>query len=260
MWSVRRRHLLLSAAALPAVMAGRVMAADLPVKALPAPAPAAFSWSGFYIGLNGGGAWGDNSTNCAYTPGIGTACEGIGFPNLKSAGGLFGAEVGANWQYQNLVVGAAADWSALDLHASSYFPSVDAGKSNQLGSRYDWLGTARGRIGYAAGQSLFYGTGGVAFAGVRDTYFNEINTSSSGYFSTTGVRTGWTAGAGWEYALARNWTVKLEYLHVDLGSTKLDISAAATDGNEVLGNPPGSAILHFNNSFDLVRAGVNFKW
>jgi len=259
MRSVRRR-LLLSAAALPALVAGPVMAADMPVKAPPAPAPAAFSWTGFYVGLNGGGAWANNSTNCAFTPGIGTPCEGIGFPSLKSSGGLFGAEAGANWQYQNLVVGAAVDWSALDLHGSSYFPSVDAGKSNQIGSRYDWLGTARGRLGYAAGQSLFYGTGGVAFGRVHDTYFNEINTSSSGYFSTVGTRTGWTAGAGWEYALAQNWTVKLEYLHVDLGNSKLDISAAATTANIQAGNPPGSAILRFNNAFDIVRAGVNFKW
>jgi outer membrane immunogenic protein len=241
-------------------MAGSAIAADLPLKAPPAPAPTAFNWTGYYVGLNAGAAWGDNSTSCAFTPGIGTACDGIGFPSLKSSGGLLGAEIGADWQYQNLVLGAAADWSALDLHGSSYFPSVDPGKANQTGSRYDWLGTARGRLGFAAGQSLFYGTAGFAFARVSDTYLNEINTPSAGYFTTSGIRTGWTAGAGWEYAFNRNWAVKLEYLHVGLGRSNLDISSAFTSGNFLLGTPPGSAVLHYNNAFDLVRAGVDFRW
>jgi outer membrane immunogenic protein len=245
------------------------MAADLPVKAPPAPAPAAIPvpiWTGFYVGLNAGYAWGQNSTTCTFVAGIDSPCEGVGFPDLKSRGGLFGAEVGANWQFQNWVLGAAVDWSALDLHASTIFPSVDVGKngtSDQLTSRYDWLGTARGRIGYAVGQSLFYGTGGLAIGRVKDTYSNEFNGSNAGYFATASNRTGWTAGAGWEYRITQNWGVKLEYLHVDLGSATLDISSAVTGtplSGVVSGNPPGTSVLHFNNAFDLVRAGVNFKW
>jgi outer membrane immunogenic protein len=236
------------------------MASDLPLKAPPAAATAGYNWTGLYVGLDAGAAWGNNSTNCAYIPGIGTACEGLGLPALKSAGGLFGGEVGANWQYQNWVVGAAADWSALDVHGSSIFPSVDAGKANQIASRYDWLGTARGRFGYAVGQSLFYGTGGLAVGRVKDSYFNDMNGAGSGFFSTADTRAGWTAGAGWEYAASQHWTFKVEYLHVDLGTTNLDISGAHTGGNFALGTAPGTAILHFNNALDLVRAGVNFKW
>jgi outer membrane immunogenic protein len=243
--------------ALPVLIASPAMAANLPVKAPPAPAPAAIPvpiWTGFYVGLNAGYAWGQNATSCTFVSGVFSPCGGIGFPDLKSHGGLFGAEIGANWQFQNWVVGAAVDWSALDLHADEFFPSVDKGKSDQIASRYDWLGTARGRIGYAVGQSLFYGTGGLAIGRVKDTYLNEINTSSAGYFATASNRTGWTAGAGWEYRLTQNWGVKLEYLHVDLGDTNLDISAARGVG------PPGSSVLHFSNAFDLIRAGVNYKW
>lgn len=221
---------------------------------------APYSWTGIHLGLNAGYAWGDNPTDCSYVPGIFTACQGIAFPELKSSGGLIGSEIGADWQYQSWVLGAAADFSLLDLQSSTAFSSVDPGKTDQLASRYDWLGTARGRVGYAVGQSLFYGTGGVAFARVSDTYLNEINTSSFGAFSTSGVRTGWTAGAGWEYALTANWAVKLEYLHVDLANTNLDISGAATSGNAQVGTPSGSSVLHFNNSFDVVRAGINYKW
>jgi outer membrane immunogenic protein len=113
------------------------------------------------------------------------------------------------------------------------------------------------------GQSLFYGTGGLAFGRVNDTFLNDINVAGSfGSFSATADRMGWTAGAGWEYALAPNWTVKVEYLHVDLGSTSLDISAANTNTVRMTGviPPPGSAVLHFNNSFDLVRVGVGYRW
>jgi outer membrane immunogenic protein len=271
------RNRFLYGVALPALIASPAMAADLPVKAPPAPAPATIPvpiWTGFYIGLNAGYAWGQNSTTCSFVPGIGSPCEGIGIPGLKSSGGLFGAEIGANWQFQNWVIGAAFDWSALDLHADTLFPSVDVGKNgavDRLASRYDWLGTARGRVGYAVGQSLFYGTGGLAFGRVKDLYGNEINggtvggidgvpvTSTVGYFTTASIRTGWTAGAGWEYRLTQNWGVKLEYLHVDLGSTNLDISGSLTGGNVTSANR-GSSVLHFNNAFDLVRAGVNFKW
>jgi outer membrane immunogenic protein len=254
---------LLRGAALPLLIATPAMAADLPVKAPPAPPPPAATlpnWTGVYVGLDAGYAWGKDDPSCAFVPGVGSPCQGIAFPDLKSQGGLFGAEIGANWQYQNWVLGVAADWSALDVHSSAAFPSVDAGKTDQLAGRYDWLGTARGRVGYAFGQSLLYGTGGFAAGQVKYAYNNEFNSTSAGYFTTTGTRDGWTAGAGWEYRITPNWGFKLEYLHVNLGSSTLDISASKTDGNLVLGNLPGTSVLHFNNSFDLVRAGVNYKW
>jgi outer membrane immunogenic protein len=244
-------------------LVGPAMAANMPLKAPVAPAPA-LSWTGFYIGADAGYAWGQNATSCTFIPGIGSPCEGLALPTLKSTGGLLGVEVGADWQYKNFVLGAAVDWSALDLHGSTYFPSVDSGKSDQLASRYDWLGTARGRAGYAVGQSLFYGTGGLAFGRVTDTYGNDvIGTSPSNpakTFTTDFNRTGWAAGAGWEYRLAHNWDLKVEYLHVDLGTTALDISASGTTGNTASGNPPGSSVLHFRHAFDLVRGGVNFRW
>jgi outer membrane immunogenic protein len=223
-----------------------------------AASPVPYTWTGIHFGLDAGYAWGNNSTTCDFVPGLNTACQGLAVPNLKSKGGAFGSEVGADWQYQNWVVGAAADFSLLNLHGNSYFSSVDAGKSDQIASRYDWLGTARGRVGYAVGQSLFYGTGGFAFAHVSDSYLNDLATGNSGAFSSSGVRTGWTVGGGWEYALNPNWSVKLEYLHVDLRNSNLDISGAVT--NLSAGAAPGSAIMHFNNSFDLGRVGVNYKW
>jgi len=129
---VKRRLL---GAALPVFIVSPAIAANLPVKAPPAPVPAPIAvptWTGFYVGVNAGYAWGQNATNCTFVPGIAGPCEGIGFPDLKSRGGPIGAEIGANWQFQNWVVGAAVDWSALDLHADEFFPSVDWGKAIRL--------------------------------------------------------------------------------------------------------------------------------
>jgi outer membrane immunogenic protein len=244
-------------------LSGLILSA--PVDAFAA-SPPPYTWTGVYFGLNAGYEWGDNPTSCSYPSGLGGACQGEAFPNLKTNGELFGSTFGADWQYHNWVLGAAADFSVLDLHGSAAFPSVDAGKNgtaDQIASRYDWLGTVRGRAGYAIGQSLIYGTGGFAFARVDDQYLNEMNGADAGAFSTSGVRTGWTVGGGVEYALTSNWSVKLEYLHVGLAGTNLDVSGALTAaiaGGGTAAPPPGSVILHFNNSFDLVRAGVNFRW
>src|SRR5581483_9206177 len=101
------------------------------------------------------------------------------------------------WQFKNWVVGAAADWSAMDVHGSAYFPAVDAGKSDQIASRYDWLGTARGRLGYAVDKSLFYGTGGLAVGRVKNTFQFDV-TGADNYIADAETRVGWTAGAGWE--------------------------------------------------------------
>lgn len=238
------------------------LALALPGAGAHAAEPLPYSWTGFYTGLNAGYAWGNNTPICSVVPGATSPCNGLAIPTENSQGGIFGIEVGANWQYQNWVVGAAADWSVTDLHDSYSFPSVDAGKSDALSSRYDWLGTARGRLGYVAGQSLFYGTGGLAVGRVKHEFDNDFNstTGSAQSFVTTGTMAGWTAGAGWEYMINRNLSVKAEYLHVDLGKSQLDISASPTNANFGAGAAPGTSILHFNNTFDIVRAGINLRW
>jgi outer membrane immunogenic protein len=107
-------------------------------------------------------------------------------------------------------------------------------------SDVQWFGTVRGRLGYAAGPWLVYGTGGVAFGNVK----TSIEQSS---FSGSVDRAGWTAGAGVEYQFLANWSAKVEYLHVDLGN---DIRWTT------FGNDPGLTSV----DFDVVRAGVNYHF
>src|SRR4029453_3178084 len=111
------------------------MAADMPVKApvrAVVPPPQPWSWSGWYVGINAGYAWGNSATDCSIAPGADSLCEGFTFPSTKPKGALIGGEIGANWQYQNWVFGLAGDFSGLDVRDTTQFPSVDSGKTDQL--------------------------------------------------------------------------------------------------------------------------------
>jgi outer membrane immunogenic protein len=241
------------------VLASPGMAADIPVKMPVKTAvvpPPAFSWTGFYIGANAGYGWGDNATRCSSTD-LGSVCDR--FPDISSSGFIGGVQVGSNWQSGSFVFGFEGDFNWLDIREATRFPTtfptIDPGKSDQISARYDWLGTARARAGFAAGQSLFYATGGLAVGRVKSQYIFDV-TSSSGppdhlVFSSSSTRAGWTVGGGGEFALSRNWSVKAEYLHVDLGKTDLDIS-----------NHPGigQATLRFDNKLHIVRGGLNYRF
>jgi outer membrane immunogenic protein len=130
-------------------------------------------------------------------------------------GGLFGAGAGFNWQSDNWVFGILGDFSGGNVSGSSN--TCGPLLPHACGTSLDSLGTLRGQIGYAMGPTgnwLPYVTGGLAFGNVHAW---DALTPASG----TVTRTGWTAGAGVAVMVIPNWVVKLEYLHVDLGSTNI---------------------------------------
>lgn len=199
-------------------------AADLPRRsAAVAPAPYAapvFAWSGFYAGLNGGYAWGDSKFSAGRT----------GSADLD--GWLAGAQLGYNHQVGSFVLGAEGDLNWADLSGSAVCHTAP----QTCSSKVNWLGSARARAGFAANNILFYGTGGFGFGGLklRDT----------AGASASETRVGWSAGAGVEYAVDRNWSVKAEYLHYDLGketfgsaSAKTTVDAAKLGVNYRFGGP-----------------------
>jgi outer membrane immunogenic protein len=255
---VTKRSLLASSA-----LAGWALAYPATAAAQTPGQAVAASWTGFYAGIHGGYAWGANKTSCSFAVAALSPCDTFVFPGTRSKGGLFGGEVGANWQVQNWVFGLAGDFNWLDVSDTTQFPSIDAGKTDQFASRYDWLGTARGRVGFAAGRSLFYATGGAAFGRVKHEYVHNLFSQPPGgpgqTFAVAHTRTGWTVGAGWEFMLMPNWTFKAEYLHVDLGESNLDL-AGLISGATAGGAPPGTSVLHFTNRLDIIRAGINFKF
>jgi outer membrane immunogenic protein len=109
----------------------------------------------------------------------------------------------------------------------------------QCQTQQSWVGTTRARVGYAFDRWLPYVTGGVAYGNIQAA-------QPTGTSSNTNV--GWTAGAGVEYAISRNWSAKLEYLHIDLGTATF------------MGAASGTPTLAVPVTDELVRAGINFHW
>jgi outer membrane immunogenic protein len=213
------KNLLLATVGVLALGVTSASAADIQRRAMPVKAPevvmSAYSWAGPYIGIQGGGGWGrsDNSIG--------------GSSNLN--GGLIGGTLGYNWQSGPLVYGLETDLAFANISGSG---SCGGGLFS-CSTRNNWLGTARGRIGYAMDRWMPYVTGGFAYGGVR--------TSLAG-FDNNRTKSGWTVGGGIEAAIAGPWTAKVEYLHVDLGSVDAPFGTSA------------------NYRSDIVRAGLNYRF
>ncbi|TAK50370.1 MAG: porin family protein [Xanthobacteraceae bacterium] len=216
-------------------MAGSASAADVK-PARPAPVyPAArapvyvapiHDWTGFYVGVFGGGGWGRHDyTNPAST-------------QYGSSGGLFGGTAGYNWQAGRIVLGVEGDLAWANINGTG---TPAAGLTNQ--SELQWLGSARGRVGWAMNNLLLYGTGGWAYGSVRNT-----NTNAGLADQFTVSKSGWTAGGGAEYAVNPNWSAKLEYRYTDLGNVSQPAPANL------------AAPYTVSNTFHSVTVGLNYKW
>jgi outer membrane immunogenic protein len=243
-------------------------AADMPLKA-PPPAPVpVYSWTGFYVGGNlGVGVGRDPTTNPRLISGFPPLVEQF---DLSPAGAIGGGQIGYNWQAApNWVLGVEADFEGSSQRDSrtcvlDCFITAGPGFVNtfeQFTQRLNWLDTVRGRLGWTNGPALFYATGGLAYGKVTtgENFFDGLTAPSAfaaaaGSFSET--KTGWTVGAGIEAQLVGNWTGKIEYLYVNLGT--------------VSGGPlfaPGAFVfpastLGFSSTVQdhIVRVGVNYKF
>jgi outer membrane immunogenic protein len=224
-------------------------AADMPLKARPAIAPAPFSWTGFYLGGNVGYGWGhaDGGTVSFFQP-IGTLAGTIPGNSIDTNGVIGGGEIGFNQQLGNWVLGIEGDFSGTGMKGSI----TNTALSYTAHSEIDWLATVRGRLGVAFDRTLVYGTGGLAVGSVKstldDTYPGPVVITTS----STNTHVGWTAGAGVATMLTQSWSVKLEYLHVDLGSKQYNHNEPS---------PPGWPLISYNASVtaDVVRGGFDFK-
>jgi outer membrane immunogenic protein len=228
------KRLLLAGVGLAAALAQTAFAADMPPgRYMPPPRGPAyvpfFSWSGFYVGMNAGYGFGNSSWTDTGT--------GASTGNFSVKGALVGGTIGYNMQLGSWVFGLEGDidWSNITGSTTSVICLGTCTTSNS------WLGTARGRIGYAFDRFLPYFTGGAAFGNIKAS-------NSPGTTSFTSAQVGWTAGGGLEYAFFANWSAKVEYLYVDLGKAGCDTVCIFAS--------PADVTLKTN----VVRAGINYKF
>jgi len=216
-------------------------------------------WAGAYLGLNAGYAWAsDPRVDCTFV-GLIPPCAATTFQAARPAGGEIGVQAGYNWQVGKWVFGVETDMDYLGVRGTTQFPGVDPAKGpDQTSSRYDWLGTTRGRVGMVTGPVLLYATGGLAYGRVGHDYEAGVGFTSPQFFSMSQNQVGWTAGGGGEYALDRHWSLKAEYLYVHLAASSLDISSLRFPANG--GLPVGSTMLRFNNNLNIVRIGANYRF
>jgi outer membrane immunogenic protein len=255
------RAFIIAAAAVVSTI-GVVHAADMAVKAPPISrtAPIAYTWTGCYVGVNAGGAWARSQGSMRFNDSAGTnrqAVEAAERFTLDPTGFTGGGQLGCNYQTGNFVLGAEGDLDYLGLRSSRLvtvpFPAGGGTFTVTDSMSTDWMATARGRIGYAVNNWLFYATGGLAVTQLR---FNSTYADVFGVFenaSLSDTRYGWTAGAGIEVAIGGGpWSAKLEYLHADFGT------ASVTGTFVPVGNTFGTHSVDLKT--DIVRAGLNYRF
>jgi outer membrane immunogenic protein len=246
------KNILLSTVALVGFTAG-AMAADLPMRA-PPPAPVAiapiFTWTGFYVGVNGGVAFQDENNDRRRRGVVGRVNRGNGGGDDSSI--LGGAQIGYNMQFGMFVAGVEADAQAIDFARIN--PVLVPGRNNRINrdndDEVDVFGTVRGRLGLAAfDRGLIYATGGLAWKTNPDD--NGNNRFNRGGDSEN---IGFTVGGGVEYAFTNNISLKVEGLYVDFSEDK--------DGRNRRNNNVGNINFTGNGAreFGLVRAGLNFRF
>ncbi len=223
-----------------ALGAAPAMSADMYVRPAP-PVELPWSWSGLWVGTTVGYAWGQANQ---------TATNGQTTGTFDTSGAVGGLNIDYNWQFGSIVLGIESDINLANIKGSTNCPNAGFG----CNASDTWFGTTRGRLGWTLYPNwLLYGTGGVAYGDIRA---GVGPASGPGVAPVTGSQagtgSGWTGGGGVEWMWQRNWSMRVEYLHMDLGSF------ACQPGNCA----PAASGLNVNTSFktDMIRFGSSVKF
>jgi outer membrane immunogenic protein len=227
------KKMLLTGTALLTLVSGSAMAADL---SRPAPAPVytkapmmmpAFTWTGCYIGGNGGGLWAKKDWTDA----------GVAQSSVDVSGGLAGGQVGCNYQVTTWVFGIQGDydWSSASSNATD---GINIGLTDS--SKIKSLASVTGRVGYAWDRYLGYVKGGGAW--------ESSDFSITGLTTVSDTRTGWTIGVGGEYAFTDWLTGFVEYDYYDFGTKSNTFTGAFTEVTDI------------KETNSVAKAGLNFKF
>jgi outer membrane immunogenic protein len=227
----------LTSSVLLASLGGLAVAADLPSRAAPpvfVPPPPVFTWTGFYLGLNGGYGIGRTDQFNFVTDGT-AAPHSVG-------GGFIGGTAGYNYQAGPMVVGVLADSDWASITGSRLCPIA----TFVCATRGDFLGSVRARVGYAWDRVLIFGSGGL---GIGEFKYSVDNTTTGANAQDNVLKAGFVVGGGIEYAVTNNWAIKGEYLFYGFG--------ANTAGPGTLLDP---SAVSLRTNVHTIRAGVDYKF
>lgn len=221
-----------------------------------------FAWTGLYVGVNAGYGWGRASTHASSTTTIGGVSSTVaGSVTADVEGWLGGGQIGHNWRSQRWVYGVEADfqWTGQDGDVSGCAGLGCATLSYGL----DWFGTVRGRLGYLLQpRSLLYVTGGLAYGHISTDLSTSFNDTGAGSDSTT--KAGWVIGGGLEWAFDRKWTLRAEYLYMDLGTIaragSIDTSASPAAGPQCLTDVEVKRTAQTDFTDQIFRIGLSYRF
>jgi outer membrane immunogenic protein len=214
---------LIKTSALAAALLVAAFAAAEAAEGMPRSVISYYNWTGLYAGLNVGYGTGTSEW------------EMLGL-NVKPKGVTYGATVGYNWQAGSFVFGIEGDYNLSDMKASAA-----CGVALTCENENTWFATFRGRLGSAFDRFMPYVTGGGAYGNIKPSMINSVPPLSSDE-----SKFGYTLGAGLEYAFLGNWTGKVEYLYLNLGSHDNSFTAPL--------------VKNVNFSANILRIGLNYKF
>jgi len=253
---------LLGVAAFALIAAAPALAADLPPQ-MPVKATfqQRFTWTGCYMGAHAGGIWTRTDAtdpvllvqdNVAF--GIPGSTVGTTTANVRQSGAVIGGQIGCDYQFSpSFVVGIEGGASGSTLKGSTLVPFQPAvafpGETALVKVTTDFIPTLTARVGYAVDHWLFYGKGGAAWAYNK---YSVIGAFQGTPFDAEGlsIKTGWTVGAGVEWAFAEDWSARLEYDYYDFGRSNV-LMSDATNGF--------ASIVTYRQSAQMVKLGLNFR-
>jgi outer membrane immunogenic protein len=240
------KKLLLATTAIVLLAGASANAADMRARPAYAPPPPVYTWTGLFWGVNIGYSWGESKYDAAF--------GGVGSVSLSEDidGVIGGGQTGYNYQFGAWVWGFESDIQASGQKGGSTYAGVLPLTTITTDRKLEWFGTSRSRLGFLWSPNvLVYGTAGVAYGQVKNSATRSVTGIGTATHTFKDVKAGYAVGGGVEGAFGGGWSVKVEYLYIDLGKTE------ETNVGPVVGAFATETVRTTDN---IVRVGLNYKW